>query len=296
MKRCAFLSMDSLEDFVCYDELLIEPFRLAGWNLDTISWRADNIDWNEYDVVNIRSTWDYQDDHTEFIKQLEQINESDTVLANDLDLVKWNIDKKYLLDLEYKGIEIVPSRVFNSFNLESALQLFDTYQTEQIVIKPTISANADNTFRLSKTDLSRSSEKLQSVFRSHAHIIQPFIDSIITEGEYSLFYFGGEFSHCILKTPKRDDFRVQEEHGGVLKSAEAKPGMIEAASKVFNALPAQALYARIDFVRSGNSFLLMEVELIEPSLYFNMDEYAAQRYVDAFIKWYYNYKKGSATE
>ena len=290
MKKCAFLSMDSLEDFVCYDELLIEPFRLAGWHVDTISWKEDNVDWNQYDVLNIRSTWDYQNDYIAFVKRLEEINNSSAILVNDLELVKWNIDKKYLLKLEGAGVDIVPSRIFNSFDLEAALKLFNVYKTEQIIIKPTVSANADDTFRLSKSDLAQFSSELQTVFQSRAHIIQPFVDSIISEGEYSLFYFGSELSHCILKTPRQDDFRVQEEHGGVLKLAQADPGMIDAASKVLDALPSQALYARIDFVRSGNSFLLMEVELIEPSLYFNMDEEAPQRYVDAFIYWFSNYE------
>ena len=109
MKQCAILSMDNLDDFEAYDDLLIEPLKVYGWNTEFISWRATGVDWNKFDVVIIRTPWDYQDDAPAFTKVLTEIENSRAVLENSLDIVKWNIDKQYLKALEAKGVMIVPS-------------------------------------------------------------------------------------------------------------------------------------------------------------------------------------------
>ncbi|HLR26884.1 MAG TPA: hypothetical protein VK112_13545, partial [Fodinibius sp.] len=115
MRKCAFLSMDSLEDFECYDHLLFEPLAKRGWAATEISWRNKETDWDIFDTVIIRSPWDYQQDPEAFFKVLQQINDSSALLENSLETVRWNIDKTYLRDLEDHGIEIVPSLWPNSF-------------------------------------------------------------------------------------------------------------------------------------------------------------------------------------
>ena len=112
---------------------------------------------------------------------------------------------------------------------------------------------------------------------------QPFLSHVITEGEFSLSYFNGKLSHTILKTPKADDFRVQEEHGGVIRAVEAESELREAGEIALRALDSVPLYARADFVRAnhGRGFWLMELELIEPSLYLRMDAEAPERFARA---------------
>lgn len=109
-------------------------------------------------------------------------------------------------------------------------------------------------------------------------MVQPFMSAIVTEGEFSLFFFGSEYSHAILKTPKTGDFRVQEEYGGQLQRIEPEPLLLALSRQALAAIPAATLYARIDWVRAGEGFALMELELIEPSLYFNLDSQAAERF------------------
>jgi len=99
MRKCAFLTMDSLEDFFSYDTMLIEPMRREGWQVEEVSWKSQNINWADFEVVIIRSTWDYQDDVDNFIRTLEKIDKQ-TRLENNLELVKWNICKDYLKDLD----------------------------------------------------------------------------------------------------------------------------------------------------------------------------------------------------
>ena len=153
------------------------------------------------------------------------------------------------------------------------------------MIKPTISANSDNTFWLKKESFQAKKELLEDSLANRQLMIQPFIPAIVEEGEYSLFYFAGNYSHCILKTPKQGDFRVQEEHGGILKSIDPSQALFDAAQKALQTIPEKVLYARIDLVDYKDHFHLMEIELIEPSLYFNLDDKAAIRFAENFAEW-----------
>jgi glutathione synthase/RimK-type ligase-like ATP-grasp enzyme len=112
-------------------------------------------------------------------------------------------------------------------------------------------------------------------------MVQPFVNAIVDEGEYSLFYFGGVYSHTILKSPKRGDFRVQEEHGGRITAVAPEHDLRETADNIVASI-SQLLYARVDLVRNDSGkFLLMELELIEPALYFRMDEESPRRFATA---------------
>jgi glutathione synthase/RimK-type ligase-like ATP-grasp enzyme len=284
MKRCAFLSMDSLEDFFSYDTMLFEPLKKVGWLAEEVSWRKTDVDWNIYDVVVIRTTWDYQDDAAGFMTCLRRIEASSAQLQNSLKIVEWNISKNYLKDLQNQGIYIVPTLWFDSFSLSEVQAGFTYFDTPQLVIKPLVSANADHTYRLTPENLVQQADQLKSIFANREFMLQPFLNGIVEEGEYSLFYFAGHYSHSILKQPASGDFRVQEEHGGQLKSIQPCEEMLTAARHCLAALPEDVLYARIDLVRHKNEFAVIEIELIEPSLYFNMDADSPQRFVDAFIE------------
>lgn len=280
LKRCAILSMDNTEDFVIYDDLLLDPLAEAGWQCEVVSWRA-KVDWNNYSMVVIRSPWDYQDHVDEFLTVLETIEHSSAQLENSLDIVKWNIDKRYLKELEDKGVAIVPTQWFDDFDSASVAKCFDYFNADELVIKPCISANADDTFWLKRDSFQDISNKLAQLFTRRPFMVQPFIRNIIEEGEYSLFYFSGEYSHAIMKTPKEGDFRVQEEHGGQLKAINPEDALNQAGLKVLAQIDQELLYARLDFVREQDQFLLIEAELIEPSLYFNLDDESPKRFVDA---------------
>jgi len=120
-------------------------------------------------------------------------------------------------------------------------------------------------------------------FCGRPFFVQPFMDNVPDEGEYSLFFFNGEYSHAILKTPEQGDFRTQEEHGADIKSVVATSQQIHAAEKLLAFVDPSPLYARVDLVRdAAGNFLLMELELIEPSLYLRTDEQAAARFAAAF--------------
>jgi hypothetical protein len=183
--------MDSLDDFFSYDTMLFEPLKAEGWLAEEVSWRKADVDWNIYDAVIIRTTWDYQDDVEGFMACLQKIEASSAQLQNSLKIVEWNISKNYLKDLQNQGINIVPTLWFDSFSLAELQAGFSHFDTPQIVLKPLVSANADHTYRLSPENLNQQADELSKVFAQRKFMLQPFLPGIVEEGEYSLFYFSG---------------------------------------------------------------------------------------------------------
>ena len=277
--------MDMLDDFVAYDQMLDQPMAQCGWQTEAVSWRRQNVDWGQYKAVIIRSTWDYQKDAEAYVDTLRQIEQSGAVLLNSLAIVKWNINKNYLKEVAAKGAQIVPSLWLETFDFTAIKGYFQYFNTNQIVIKPCISANSDNTFRLHQNSYHAYEDILKKSLKNRQLMVQPFVKAIVEEGEYSLFYFADKFSHAILKTPKQGDFRVQEEHGGQLQSIKADAQLLATAAKALGCVPEKVLYARIDLVKHQGSYQLMEIELIEPSLYFNLDQDSALRFAKAFANW-----------
>lgn len=274
------------------DQLIISPLADLGWQVEMVSWRKPDVDWSNYNAVIIRSPWDYQQDAAAFLSVLEAIEASSAHLENNLAIVRWNIDKQYLIDLQKHEVIIVPTiwqdrLAQNKLSADILSEYFEYFEQEQIVLKPRISANADNTFWLTRSNYSQHLEQINLAFSTRDFMVQPFMESVINEGEYSLFYFNGHYSHAILKTPKANDFRVQEEHGGQLLSVTPEPVLMECAQQTMDAIKKShqtPLYARVDFVRYENGFALMEAELIEPSLYFNMDDESPIRFAKAFVE------------
>lgn len=282
MQKICFLSMDNLEGYVSDDELAIQYLEKLGWQVETISWRKKDVNWDNFAAVIIRTTWDYQKFPSEFLEILRKIEQSKALLLNSLSIVEWNLAKTYLRELETKGVKIVPTiwdeKSFDEVNFHKWKNYF---QADEIIIKPIISATAEFTYRLKEFD-----ESLTAIFANKAFMVQPFMPKIVEEGEYSLFYFGENYSHTILKSPKPKDFRVQEEHGGIINEVSPEPRLKKVAEEILSLIKPLPLYARIDFVRDefGN-FCLMELELIEPALYLRMNENAPNLFAKMIDNW-----------
>ena len=284
MSRCAFLTTDNLEDFFIYDDLVKPHLTKLGVSVDDVSWHDQALDYNQYDMVVVRSTWDYQAHTSEFMKTLERIDRSSTILENSLLLMKWNVSKEYLQDLENQGVAILPTIWLDTFDSDAILSAFREFNTPEIIIKPLVSANADFTYRLTEEDFLFKQQTIKSELSGRKLMIQAFEKTILDQGEFSLFYFGNNYSHAINKLPKNGDFRVQEEHGGELVNIEPTKAMFSLAELTLQALPEKALYARIDMLQTLQGLAIIEVELIEPSLYFNMDKKSSKRFAKAITK------------
>ncbi len=269
--------MDDMGHYVADDDLAIAPLNDLGWKVSTVSWRDNGVDWNDFDIVVIRTPWDYPRSPGEFLAVLTKIDSSSARLENSLDVVKWNLDKRYLRELESRGLRVVPTIWDGVYDPRSFYGWMADLGCDELIIKPTVSATAEHTYRLAGFEAS-----LAEVFATKPFMVQPFLDNIVTEGEYSLFYFNGEYSHTILKSPKPEDFRVQEEHGGIITAIEPTPELSDAGQRAFEMISPSSLYARVDLVRDDDDeFALIELELIEPALYLRMDAVAPQRFASA---------------
>jgi len=286
MKRCAFLTMDDETGFVIDDVHAHAPLTALGWQVTSPSWRQRQVPWSEFDAVIIRSCWDYPPLVTEFLDVLEHID-SVTRLANPLELVRWNLSKSYLRDLEAQGVGIVPTLWADDLDETSLMQSLDRLDTATVVIKPLVGANGEDTFCISSSEDPGRVEEIIRLFRNRALMVQPFMDKVITEGEFSLFYFNGHFSHAILKTPSGSEFRSQEERGATIKAARPQARLLLRGRQALDRISPPPLYARIDFVRDDEGdFRVMEMELIEPSLYLRMHPEAPARFARAVDDWY----------
>jgi glutathione synthase/RimK-type ligase-like ATP-grasp enzyme len=283
MLRCAFLTLEDSTGFVIDDELAYPPLAALGWNVEAVSWRTQSCDWRVYDAIVIRSTWDYIADPNAFLSVLAEIERTGPPLFNPLDIVRWNIRKTYLRDLAQRGVPVVPTIWRERLAPGELPALVEEVGTDEIVIKPVIGLNAHGVFRIDIRRAGQPSVQLNAHYAKREFMVQPFLSHVTTEGEFSLSYFNGKLSHAILKTPKAHDFRVQEEHGGVIRPVEAESGLREAGDIALGALDSVPLYARADFVRAnhGPGFWLIELELIEPSLYLRMEAGAPERFARA---------------
>jgi hypothetical protein len=281
--NCAFLTLQNPAGFFIDDELSYAPLRVLGWQVEAVPWRTADVDWRRYDLVVIRSPWDYQRDPAAFLGVLEAIEAAGVALQNRLAQVRWNLEKTYLLELAERGVGIVPTVWRDRLAAGELAALFGEVGNSRIVIKPVVGANADGAFRLDCATVAGAAAGVEDYYADRPLMAQPWVDAITGEGEYSLIYFNGVYSHAVQKTPKAGDFRVQEEHGAAIRSVTPGPGLRAAGDAVLAALDEVPLYARADFVRANGreSFWLMELELIEPGLYLRMDAGAPGRFARA---------------
>ena len=283
MQRCAFLTLEDPAGYHIDDDRAIPVFADRGWTVEVIPWSQPDVDWTRFDAVIVRSTWDYQTSTDRFFGVLESIVSAGVPLFNDLDLMRWNADKRYLAELAERGIAVVPTLFGKGFEAGDERLFAEVLESDSLVIKPIVGANADRTWRL---DSPEDRMTAAGSFAADDFMVQVFVRSVPEEGEVSLFFFDGVYSHAIRKQPRAGDFRVQEEHGGHISAFSPSEDVLAAARRVLDVVDGSPLYARVDMVRGNDDpeWWLMELELIEPSMYLRMDPGAADRFADAFVR------------
>jgi glutathione synthase/RimK-type ligase-like ATP-grasp enzyme len=213
--------------------------------------------------------WGYHRDHDRFMRAVATWTKAGVPLANPASVLGWNSDKSYLARLEAKGVPIPPTRFTDRVTEADVEAAFEAFGAEELVIKPTVSGGAWKTLRLARG---------QALIDppTGAAMIQPYLPAIATEGETSLLFFGGKFSHAVNKTPVPGEFRIQVQFGGTYVSVEPSAGAMALALQVLAAIDEPLLYARIDMTRDmtregAGNWVLMEAELIEPDFYLKND-------------------------
>jgi glutathione synthase/RimK-type ligase-like ATP-grasp enzyme len=237
-----------------------EVLRRAGIEVEPRPW-TDIGDLGEFDLVMPLVAWGYHLDPPRWHALLDRLERDAAKVLNPIPLLRWNSDKRYLAELGRKGVAVIPTRLVAALD-EAALTDARTEFGDELVVKPSVSASADGTYRLGPGD------PLPADAQFREMLVQPFLRSVAEEGEYSIMLFGGRFSHAVVKRPKAGDYRVQPHLGGTEEPCAPPPGAIELAQAALAAAPTEAAYARVDMVRDESGALaIIELELIEPSLW-----------------------------
>ncbi len=249
-----------------------------GLEVSAVPWSAQ-VDWRRYDAVVLRSCWDYFLHPAAFAQWLSQLERSGVTTFNPVPLLRWNLHKGYLAELAARAVRIVPTAFLEQGARVQLPALLAERGWKEAVVKPLVSAGAYETWRT--TGAGEDGARFAAALARGGLLVQPFLEEISTQGEWSLLFYGGRFSHAVLKRPAAGDFRVQQHLGGSLAALPPPPGVRQAAQGVLALAPAPPLYARVDGVLVGGAFHLMELELLEPVLYFGMSTHAAEAFAEA---------------
>lgn len=277
MKKLAFVTCSTKPDFAPDDVSVVHALQRRGADVQAIPWDGGLIDWKTFDRVVLRSCWNYHKHPNEFRQWLDELEKQGVNLCNPASIVKWNMHKGYLRELERHGV-VIPETVWAP--KKSGVQLADTLKTRswtKAVVKPAISATAFNTFLVSAEEADAKQIAFNELNETSDLLLQKFMPEVQREGEWSLLFFDKQFSHAVIKKAKANDFRVQNDFGGTFQAAAPPDFILQQAANILALVKEPLLYARIDGVVSNGQFVLMELELIEPVLFLDQKEDAAER-------------------
>jgi hypothetical protein len=266
------------------DDLLLPPALAArGALAEPVVWDDPSVDWPGFDRVVLRSVWDYHLRPDEFAAWLAARGHDGGALRNPATLVRWNLHKSYLRTLAEAGVATVETEWLARGSSRALPELMDARGWEDVVVKPAVSASAHRTCRVARADARARQADVDAILAAGDALVQPFASEVTREGEWSLLFFGGAFSHAVRKRPAASDFRVQEEFGGRADTADPGAGLVAQAAAALSAAPGRAAYARVDGIVRDGVFVLMELELIEPVLYLARHEDAPARLAAAIL-------------
>ena len=271
------------------DGLLEQAFAAAGATTERVAWSDPTTDWTRFDALLIRQTWDYFERYEDFMGWLDRID-GRVPVVNPVGTIRWNADKRYLVELADRGIATVPTIVVERGDCARALaDRAGEVGWNEVVIKPAVSGAGRETHRLTarprgpaEVPHDPAAEALwQRLIVVEDMLIQPFVPAIVDDGEVSLVVIDGEASHAVRKIAAPGEFRVQDDHGGTVHPhAPTEPERILAERAIERAVERTGCgiaYARVDLVDTPDGPAVMELELIEPELFLRRRPAAARR-------------------
>ncbi len=276
---------DYIRNVLLEDWLVVEALEKEGLKPTRLAWDDKNFDWNNTKAVLFRSTWDYFDRFDEFSQWMEKVSRQ-TQLINSEKIIRWNIDKHYLQDLENMGVHTLPTVFIEKDSTTSLEQLLKETRWNKCILKPCISGGARHTYKIDPENMDQYEGIFQELIHNEAMMLQPFIKNIVEKGEISLVILNGKYSHAVLKKAKPGDFRVQDDWGGSVHDYDPDPDEISFAELAVKNCVESPVYARVDMVKDNEGKLaIVELELIEPELWFRKNIKAAPTLAKAIKKY-----------
>jgi len=282
--RVCFVTCTTWPEVSASDALVRDALTSRGVSVEARAWNGPVQDFARFDAVVLRSSWDYHHAIEAFTGWLDGLDAAGARIWNPTPLVRWNLSKRYLLELAAVGVNTVPGVVLEADASARLGAVLAERRWRHAVVKPLVSASAHDTVLVDNGEIDRVVGALASGALRQPVLVQPFVEEIRTRGEWSVVFIDGTPTHTVLKRPAPGEFRVQGHLGG---SAEARPAgaaVLAAARHALQALPLPPLYARIDGVETADGFQVMEVEVNEPDLFFDLAPAAATAFADAVCR------------
>jgi hypothetical protein len=280
----AFVTYRESPAIVPDDRLVADILQSEGITIVPAPWDDPTVKWSQFSGVVIRSPWNYHYRPDHYAEWLHFCERAKVNLWNPARAVLSNINKRYLTDLANQGVEIVPMESLPAGSRRQLRQVLEARGWNEAVVKPGVSAGAHQTWRTSLAQASRDQVRFEEQCRTAETIVQPFMEEIVSEGEQSLIFFSGEYSHSVVKRPAAGDFRVQHQHGGHYQPGAPSPEWIAQARNILSKVDSPLLYARVDGVVRDGRFLLMELEINEPFLFLELSSEAPSRFAQAILR------------
>jgi glutathione synthase/RimK-type ligase-like ATP-grasp enzyme len=281
VKRVALATYESARELAPDDRPLVSALARIGIGAQPAVWSDTSLPWESYDAVVIRSCWDYHLRVAEFFSWLDRLELAGIRVWNPPDLVRWNADKRYLLDLARRGIPTIPTMIALRGRARDVEAIVHAEGWRRVVVKPAISASGYETHSLTSPFDADARDTIARVATLSHVLVQPFVEEIPRDGELSFTFIDGRFSHATLKRARSGEFRVQTEHGGSVENTTADANLIDQAARALSALDDVPLYARVDGVVRDGDLLLMELELIEPNVFLGARPGAVDDFAEA---------------
>ena len=281
--RVALATQSALPELCADDRLLVPALAAHGVHAVAAVWDDPSVDWTTFDAVVIRSCWDYHLKHDAFLAWIAHLERAGVAVWNLPAVIRWNAEKTYLRDLEALGVRVVPTRWIEAASTALLSDVLRDAGWDAAVVKPAISASAHETWRTSRETSVRDESRFRAMTARGRVLVQPFMEAIVADGEWSLVFIGGEFSHAMLKRARSGDFRVQSEHGGSASRGDPGAHVVGQARHALHTGSGDSLYARVDGCVVRGEFVLMELELIEPLLYFAEHPDAPARFAESLV-------------
>ena len=283
MARVAFVTCMTWAGIAESDALVVDALGRHGVAVEARPWNGVLQDFDQFDAVVLRSNWDYHHAVGAFVGWLDGVEAAGGRVWNEPALVRWNLSKRYLLELAAAGVPTVPSVVLDGEPARLG-EILAERGWHDAVVKPLVSASAHHTARVADGDVVRVVAALTAGEIRTPVLVQPFVEEICTHGEWSVVFIDGAATHAVLKRPGAGDFRVQHYLGGSVEARPAPPAVMAAARQAIAALPLAPLYARIDGVETLTGFQVMEVEVNEPGLFFDLAPASAEALASAIVR------------
>lgn len=264
------------------DRVLAAVLEKRGASVVPVVWTEMAATAMGCDLLVLRSCWDYHLRPQAFLNWVTDAHEK-TPVINSPSVVRWNMDKRYLQQIQAAGF-VIPRTLFAEQGSCADLEgLMNAEELTDAVVKPAISASAYETYRVRRQEARSFNLRFDTLLSERAMVVQEFVGEIESNGEWSLVYLASEFSHAVNKVPQPGDFRVQHEHGGQYRAAASPKELQSAASAIVSCFSQQALYCRVDMLLREQGPTLMELELIEPLLHFELAPKAAERMAELLL-------------